>query len=84
MQIDKLKPEEVAEIDLHGFTVADAEEELILTLNELPKQVRALKVTHGYSHGTALKRMVKQDFYHWRLKSKQVSLNPGITWFVLK
>ncbi len=73
-----------AAIDLHGLTVDEAEMRLIEALDALPKAVRALEVTHGYSHGTALKRMVKDDFYHWRVANKQVCLNPGVTWLILK
>lgn len=83
MDIAKLKTAELAKIDLHGLTVDEAEMELTAFLNELPKHVRAVEVTHGYSHGTALKKMVKTDFYHWRVRDKQVGLNPGCTWLLL-
>ncbi|MDL2253897.1 Smr/MutS family protein [Ruminococcaceae bacterium OttesenSCG-928-I18] len=75
---------EKASIDLHGLTVEEAEIRLIEFLNGLPKEVRAVEVTHGYSRGTALKRMVKEDFYHWRVKDKRVGLNPGVTYLLLK
>jgi DNA-nicking Smr family endonuclease len=84
MDIRALSEKEIARIDLHGFTVWEAEEELIVFLDEVAKPVRAVEVTHGYSHGTALKRMVRQDFYHWRVRDKQVGLNPGCTWLILK
>ena len=84
MDIHSLKKEEIAAIDLHGLTVDEAEMRLIECLEALPKTVRALQVTHGYSRGTALKRMAKTDFYHWRVADKQVDLNPGATWFILK
>lgn len=73
-----------AAIDLHGLTVYDAEERLFLFLNELPEETRLVEVTHGYSHGTALKRMVQQDFHHWRIADKRVGLNPGVTRLLLK
>ncbi len=73
-----------AAVDLHGLTVDEAELRLIETLEALPKTVRALEVTHGYSRGTALKHMVRDVFYHWRVADKQVCLNPGVTWLILK
>lgn len=76
--------EKRAGIDLHGLTVDEAEMQLIELLEALPQAVRAVEVTHGYRHGTALKRMVKQDFYHWRVTDKRVGLNPGSTWLLLK
>ena len=84
MWADELKDEEWAAIDLHGMTVDEAEIELIELLERLAKGVRYLRVTHGYSHGTALKRMVKNDFWHWRVRDKRVETNPGVTWLVLK
>lgn len=84
MRIESLTAHEKAFVDLHGLTVDEAEMRLIELLEALPRHVRALEVTHGYSHGVALKRMVKNDFYHWRLQAKQVGLNPGATWLILK
>ena len=84
MRIENLSPAERSAIDLHGLTVDEAEVALIEHLEALPKTVRAVEVAHGYSRGTALKRMVKNDFYHWRVADKRVSLNPGATWFILK
>lgn len=78
------KEDEKAEIDLHGLTVFEAEEALFTFLEHQPKRVKLVVVTHGYSRGTALKRMVKNDFHHWRVKTKQVGLNPGATYLLLK
>ncbi|MFV0411862.1 MAG: DNA mismatch repair protein MutS [Oscillospiraceae bacterium] len=75
---------QAAHIDLHACTVFDAEERLILLLEGLPKEVKEEEVVHGYSRGTALKRMVRTGFYHWRVKAWQADLNPGITWLILK
>lgn len=73
-----------AGIDLHGLTVYEAEMALTEFLNNQPKGVVVVEVTHGYSRGTALKKMVKQEFHHWRIKDKRVGLNPGVTYFWLK
>lgn len=75
---------ETAAIDLHGHTVWEAEEELSLFLHHLPDEVKAVEVTHGYSRGTALKHMVRQEFHHWRVRDKRAGLNPGVTLLLLK
>lgn len=84
MRFENLAAHEKAEIDLHGCTAEEAEMQLVEYLEALPKTVRMVAVTHGYSRGTILKRMVKNDFYHWRVADKQVGLNPGITYLILK
>ena len=84
MRIELLKDEEKTGIDLHGLTVDEAEMQLFEFLEDLSKEVRAVEVTHGYSRGTALKNMVKREFHHWRVTDKQVGLNPGATWLLLK
>ena len=84
MDFKETREEEKATLDLHGLTVDEAEMQLIEFLEALPKKVRVVEVTHGYSRGTALKRMVKEDFYHWRIRDKRVGLNPGATYLLLK
>ena len=84
MEYDKLDCKKKASIDLHGLTVYEAEMALTEFLNHQPKGVMAVEVTHGYSRGTALKKMVKQEFHHWKIKEKRVGLNPGVTYFYLK
>ena len=73
-----------AAIDLHGLLIDEAEMQLVEFLDALPKTTQRVLVCHGYRHGTALKRMVKNDFYHWRVADKRVGLNPGATWLILK
>ncbi len=75
---------ETAFIDLHGLNVEEAELELIDFLEQLPKGVRCVEVSHGYSRGTALKKMVRTQFYHWRVKEARVGLNPGASYLWLK
>lgn len=84
MQPEQLEEYQKEYIDLHGLTAEEAELVLIELLEALDKEVRAVQVTHGYSHGTTLKRMVRNDFYHWRVKDKRVGLNAGVTWLLLK
>lgn len=84
IQPSELREEEKAAIDLHGLTVDEAEMRLFEFLNGLDEDVLAVEVAHGYNRGTALKRMVKNDFHHWRVADKRVGLNPGATWLILK
>jgi hypothetical protein len=78
------KNTEKAAIDLHGLTAEEAEIRLIEFLDGLPGTVKSVEVTHGYKHGTVLKRLVKQDFYHRRLRDKRAGLNPGVTLLLIK
>lgn len=80
----KIKNRKRVEINLHGLTVAVAEERLSRFLTQLPKDVKEVEVVHGYSRGTAIKHMVKEDFYHKRIKDKRVTLNLGTTILHLK
>ena len=80
----KEKEKKRVEIDLHGYTVTAAEDRLTYFLDHLPKDIKEVEVVHGYSRGTALKQMVKEDFYHRRIKDKRVTLNIGVTLFHLK
>ncbi len=73
-----------AAVDLHGLTVEEAEVRLFETLDALPADVQMVEVAHGYHRGTAIKKMVRDEFHHWRIVRKQASLNAGVTIFVLK
>jgi DNA-nicking Smr family endonuclease len=71
------------EIDIHGLTVREAEDELTYFLEYADDDLDELTVVHGY-HGTKLLNMVRNDFRHPRIRQKMVSMNPGITIFILR
>lgn len=70
-------------IDLHGMTVAEAEEELNYFLDYLEDDVTEIVVVHGYKKGSALLEMVRKSYEHPRIKQKLLSMNNGITTFLL-
>ena len=72
------------EIDIHGMTVNEAISELDYYLEYLPEDVKEVVVIHGYRQGKRLLDMVRKEFQHDRIERKIVSMNPGITVFLIK
>ena len=72
------------EIDIHGMTVNEAISELDYYLEYLPDDVKEVVVIHGYRQGKRLLDMVRKEFEHDRIERKIVSMNPGITVFLIK
>ena len=72
------------EIDIHGMTVNEAISELDYFLEYLPDNVKEVVVIHGYRQGKRLLEMVRKEFQHDRIERKIVSMNPGITVFLIK
>ena len=79
----EFKEDQIMTIDLHNYTVDDAKHELQLFVKSAPKEIREIIVIHGYRNGKALLNMVRKDFRHKRISQKVLSLNPGVTIFVL-
>lgn len=73
-----------AEVDIHGMTRDEARRCLTLFLNRVNGSVREVEVIHGWSNGTVLRDMVRKGLKHPKIKSKVVSMNPGITILVLR
>ena len=80
----EFKENEIITIDLHKHNIYDAKQKLQLVLAIAPEEIREIVVIHGYRRGTALRDMVRQDFYNSRISRKYISLNPGITSFILQ
>ncbi|MFA0814960.1 MAG: Smr/MutS family protein [Anaerofustis sp.] len=76
--------ENTHEIDIHGMTVAEAEAELDHFLEYEADSLGELVVVHGYRQGTRLLEFVRKEFRHPKIKQKMLSMNPGITIFILK
>lgn len=77
------KASETAEIDLHNMKVKEANEYLHDVISILPDNTKELKIIHGYNNGNALLKMVRIDFTDKRVLSKYLSLNQGVTIFIL-
>lgn len=75
--------DKVEEIDIHGMTVNEAVSELNYFLEYVSDDTREVVVIHGYRQGKNLLQMVRNDFKHKKIKRKIVSMNPGITIFLL-
>lgn len=71
-------------IDLHGMTVTEARRALKEELSRMPKTARELEVIHGSNSGIKLLTLVRKEFSHPRLERKIVTLNQGMTIFLLK
>lgn len=63
---------------------ADAKKYLEQFLSKANGNIKEVVVIHGYSSGTVLRNMVRKELKHHRIKSKILSLNPGVTTLYLK
>lgn len=72
------------EIDLHGLRTVDAEYRLRHLLDHAGPEITEIVVIHGYSHGQALRDMVRITLSHPRIKSRLKTLNEGQTRLILR
>lgn len=79
----EFKENEIITVDLHKHTVYAAKQKLQLVIAIAPDDIKEIIVIHGYRRGTALRDMVRNDFEDRRIARKFLSLNPGITSFIL-
>ncbi|MBR4396163.1 MAG: Smr/MutS family protein [Eubacteriaceae bacterium] len=70
-------------LDIHGYTIAEAENELDHFLDYLPDNVDEVRIVHGYKSGQALLTYVRTRYRHERIKQKIVTMNNGETIFLL-
>jgi DNA-nicking Smr family endonuclease len=71
-------------IDLHGLTVEGAKNELNHTLSSCPPHVTEIEVIHGYREGNFLQQFVRRNYSHPKIKQKIITMNNGMTTFLLK
>ena len=73
------------EIDLHGMGVAEAKKTLEKLLASLPKEVKELRVIHGYFGGNDLKNLVqsRNGIRSKRIMARKYTKNPGETILLL-
>ncbi len=72
-----------SEVDIHGYTAAEAKKILIQKIAAAPKGCE-ITVIHGFHGGQALKNMVRNDLKHPRIKRKILGLNQGETIIVVE
>jgi len=70
-------------VDLHGLTENEAYLKLLETMNNLPPNIDRVIVIHGYHGGNILKNLVREQFTHYKILEKGLSLNEGETIFYI-
>ncbi len=73
------------EIDVHGMSVLEAKKVIEKMLASLPKEVKELRVIHGYSSGNEIKKMVqdRNSLRSKRIMARKYTKNPGETILLL-
>ena len=75
----------VLELDLHGFTVVQAQAAIDAALRRAKAGTYRLRVIHGYSSGTALRDMVRSRYRkHPKVLRLEMGMNSGETDLVLR
>lgn len=77
------KSNQKVSVDIHNMTGDVAKKYLEQYLNKVNGSIKEIEVIHGYSSGTVLRDMVQKRLKHSKIKSKVISLNPGITILIL-
>lgn len=76
---------DIIEIDVHGMNQSQVKTLMNKTLKNAKQNIYMIRIIHGYQHGTALRQMLRRQYRtHPRVKHIELSLNPGITEFILK
>ena len=83
MEYTQFKKDEIVKVDLHKMSGAEAMRHLDFLVETVPDTIKEIVVIHGYHGGTTLMNMVRYSYNNKRIKNKYVSLNQGITSFVL-
>jgi len=73
------------EIDVHGMSVLEAKKVIEKMLASLPKEIKELRVIHGYSSGNEIKKMVqdRNSLRSKRIMARKYTKNPGETILLL-
>jgi len=72
------------EIDIHGMSVQEAKSYLQKIINSISPIIEEIIIVHGNHMGSKLATMVRKDLKHKKIKQKILSLNAGITIFLIK
>lgn len=73
------------EIDVHGMSVLEAKKVIEKLIASMPNDVKELKVIHGYSSGSEIKKMVqdRNSLRSKRIMARKYTKNPGETILLL-
>jgi len=74
------------ELDLHGYTVAEAKKIVEMTIARIPKGDQELRVIHGYHSGDTIKQLVqsRNGIRSKRIVRRRYTKNQGETILVLE
>jgi DNA-nicking Smr family endonuclease len=75
----------ILEIDVHGMSVKEASYEIDRSLKHVSQSVTVIRIIHGYSHGQAIRNMVRKRYRsHPKIDRVELSMNPGVTDLILR
>lgn len=84
MLSNNFKPEEVMAVDLHNMKGWEAWLYLDKVISSVPDGIKEIVIIHGYHRGQALLNMVRENYRNEKVKKKFLSLNQGVTNFILE
>lgn len=70
---------EEEKLDLHGYTVEQAKQIILDTIDLANEQTSKIVVVHGYNNGTKIRDMVRKNLKHKKISKIYLDFNPGIT-----
>lgn len=70
-------------LDIHELSASEAQHLLERLLVSLPDDIREVVVIHGHRRGDALTDTVRRRVRSRRIKRIFLSLNPGVTHYIL-
>lgn len=67
------------QLDLHGYTIEQAKQTIIDTIDLADEQISRIVIVHGYNKGTKIRDMVRKNLKHKKISKIYLDFNPGIT-----
>lgn len=77
------KSEEIMKLDLHNMDRWQAVKYLDISIALAPVTIKEIQIIHGYNSGKVLQQMVRKEYENMRVIRKILSLNLGITSYIL-
>lgn len=69
------------ELDVHGYTELEAKKIIERYIASLPKDIKELRIIHGYHGGDSLRSLVRDNskLRSKRIKRRKMTMNQGET-----
>jgi DNA-nicking Smr family endonuclease len=78
-------PTGILKLDVHEMNCFQAKTYIDSHLKQAKNDIYVIRVIHGYHGGTALRDMIRKEYRkNCKVKRIELSLNPGITDFILR